>query len=161
MSDHPAGLEEILAAWYTNHRINEYLIDHISDEGMRCTLSRRGGRNVLRQFCHLHNVRYWQLEKRAPDLVEQLYKFATREEPDRAFLKACLADSTERVARFFERAVLGTGRARTHRKGVITSLSYFIAHESHHRGSILLTLKQCGHSPEQSVRYAIWDWDRM
>lgn len=34
------------------------------------------------------------------------------------------------------------------------------AHESHHSGNILLTLKQSGHPVQQDVRYAIWDWDR-
>ena len=46
-------------------------------------------------------------------------------------------------------------------KGIFTTLSYFIAHESHHRGSVILTLKECGYNLEQSERYAIWDWDRM
>lgn len=50
---------------------------------------------------------------------------------------------------------------RGFKKGLVTSIAYFIAHESHHRGSILLTLKQCGHPVDQESRYAIWDWDRM
>ena len=29
------------------------------------------------------------------------------------------------------------------------------------RGSILLTLKQCGHSVDSAVRYSIWDWDKV
>jgi uncharacterized damage-inducible protein DinB len=40
-------------------------------------------------------------------------------------------------------------------------LGYFIAHESHHRGSILLTLKQSGHPVDKKTAYAIWDWDRI
>ena len=47
------------------------------------------------------------------------------------------------------------------KKGVVSMLGYFIAHESHHRGSILLTLKECGHKVDQKVQYKIWDWDRM
>lgn len=39
-------------------------------------------------------------------------------------------------------------------------MGYFIAHESHHRGNILLTLKQCGHRLDQDTQYAIWDWTR-
>ena len=49
--------EQLLEAWRINNRINLFLIDRISAEGMRCTLSQRGGRNVARQFAHLHNVR--------------------------------------------------------------------------------------------------------
>lgn len=37
----------------------------------------------------------------------------------------------------------------------------WIPHESHHRVSILLTLKECGHNLNQEARNAIWGWDRM
>jgi uncharacterized damage-inducible protein DinB len=152
---------ELIEAWRTNHRINLFLIARISDEGMRCTLSQRGGRNVVRQFCHLHNVRFWHLEARARDLAQGLHKFETLDEPDRETLKRHLEASAERVATFLERAATGSGKARTSKKGVISTLAYFVAHESHHRGSILLTLKQCGHKVDQASSYAIWDWDKM
>lgn len=54
-----------------------------------------------------------------------------------------------------------SGSARTFKKGILNHIAYFIAHESHHRGSILLTLKACGHKVDQETAYAIWDWDRM
>jgi hypothetical protein len=38
---------QVLETWRTNNRINLFLIDQISDEGMQCTLSKRGGRNVV------------------------------------------------------------------------------------------------------------------
>ena len=82
------ALPQLLEAWRTNNRINLYLIDAIDKEGMQCTLSKRGGRNVVRQFAHIHNNRFWQLEKRAKDLADGLHKYATNEEPTRAFLKS-------------------------------------------------------------------------
>ncbi len=154
-------LDQILEAWHTNNRINLFLIDHISDEGMKCTLSKRGGRNVVRQFAHLHNNRVWHLEKRAKDLAEGLYKFETNEEPDKEKLKACLIESAEHLETFFRQSVTGNVKRRSFKKGIIPYLGYFIAHESHHRGSILLTLKQCGHNLDQESRYAIWNWDKM
>jgi len=45
------------------------------------------------------------------------------------------------------------------KKGIFTTLSYFIAHESHHRGSILLTLKEAGYNLDKDDRDAIWSWD--
>ena len=63
-------VEPILEAWHTNNRINLFLIERISEEGLRCTLSTRGGRDVARQFCHMHNIRLWQLnQRRAKDLA--------------------------------------------------------------------------------------------
>ena len=83
-------LSELLEAWRTNDRINFFLIDRISPEGMKCSLSKRGGRNVVRQFAHLHNNRVYQLENRARDLAEKLVKFESKEEPSKAKLKKYL-----------------------------------------------------------------------
>ncbi len=153
--------DQLLEAWRTNNRINLYLIDHISDEGMACTLSKRGGRSVLKQFTHLHNVRFWQLEARAADLAEGLEKFATQDEPDKETLKAALVASGERMETFLSECMDGRPKRRIFKKGVATNLGYLIAHESHHRGNILLTLKTCGHNLDKKVRYAIWNWDKM
>lgn len=155
------ALEQLLETWRTNNRIHLFLIDRISAEGMKCTLSKRGGRNVVRQFAHLNNVRVWHLENRARDLAEGLYKFATHEEPDKERLKECLLASAKRIETFLEQCVAGIGKRRSFKLGVIATVGYFIAHESHHRGNILLTLKECGHKLDQQTQYALWNWDKM
>lgn len=154
-------LEEILEAWYTNNRINLFLIEHISEEGMKCTLSKRGGRNVVRQFAHIHNNRVWHLERRAPELARELYKFETQEEPEKIQLVECLNNSADKIAQYFQEVYNGTVARKTFKKGIVPYLGYFISHESHHRGSILLTLKECGHPLDQATRYAIWNWDNL
>jgi uncharacterized damage-inducible protein DinB len=153
--------EQIVEAWRTNQRIHLFLIEKISDEGMLCTLSTRGGRNVVRQFAHLNNVRFWHLERRAPDLAAGLRKFATAEEPEKPVLVEALEASAERIERFLLEALDGAPRRRVFKRGVIQTLGYLISHESHHRGSILLTLKQSGHKLDQASSYGIWDWDRI
>lgn len=86
-------LDQLLETWRTNNRINLFLIDQISEEGMKCTLSKRGGRNVVRQFAHLHNVRVSHLQNRAKDLAEGLHLFDTYDEPDKETLKQNLNTS--------------------------------------------------------------------
>ena len=160
MSD-PSPLEPILQAWRTNQRINLRLLQHISPEGLRDTLSTRGGRSVSRQFAHLHTVRVWHLEARAKPLAEGARKFATKDEPGRAELIEALEDSAGRIEELFTRAAEGAMRVRLPKRGAVQFLAYLVAHESHHRGNILLTLKQCGHAVPQEDRFAIWDWDRI
>ncbi len=154
-------LPELLEAWRTNDRINFFLIDRISPEGMKCSLSKRGGRNVVRQFAHLHNNRVYLLENRARDLAEQLDKFESKEEPSKAELKKYLKASGKQLEIFFEDCLAGKPKRRGFKKGVIAHLGYLISHESHHRGSILLTLKECGHKLDPETQMAIWNWDRI
>lgn len=153
--------DELLEAWRTNERINLFLIDSISAAGMRCTLSRRGGRDVARQFGHLHDVRVWHLQKRAKDLAEGLEPFATKISPSKAQLRKALKASGEAVGEFLAGVLAGEPKRRGFRKGVHTTLAYFVAHESHHRGNILLTLKECGHNLDRAKQYAIWGWDTL
>lgn len=157
--------EQLVEAWQTNNRINLFLVDKISDAGMKCTLSKRGGREVARQFAHLHDVRFYHLDKRAKDLAEGLVPFQSKGAkavvPTKAQLRNALNASGKAVAVFLGDVLDGVSRRRGFKKGVFTTLAYLIAHESHHRGSILLTLKECGHALDQNARYAIWGWDQI
>ncbi len=154
-------LDQLLEAWRTNNRINLFLIDHIDDDGMTCTLSRRGGRDVARQFAHMHNVRVWHLEKRAKDLARGLAPFPTKGTPARDDLASALTASGRKIETFLAGVLAGEARRRGFKKGVFATLGYFIAHESHHRGSIILTLKECGHPLVKQARDAIWGWDQI
>jgi uncharacterized damage-inducible protein DinB len=154
------GAGELVSERRTNHRINLILIDAISEEGMGCTLSKRGGRDVARQFAHLHNVRIWQLERRAKDLAEGLVTFESKDSPSKDRLKEALSASASGVEQLLAGVLDGDAGRKGFKKGIFTTLSYFVAHESHHRGSILLTLKQSGHAVPKDVAFGIWDWDR-
>jgi uncharacterized damage-inducible protein DinB len=55
----------------------------------------------------------------------------------------------------------GRPKRRGLRRGLFATFGYLVAHESHHRGSILLTLKECGHPAPKEARDAIWGWDQI
>ena len=153
--------DDTLEAWRTNNRISLFLIDRISAPGMRCTLSKRGGRGVAGQFGHMHNNRVWHLEKRAKDLAEGLDIFPPKTHPTKAALKKAFIASGNAIEAFLTDLAAGTPKRRGFKKGIPSALAYFVAHESHHRGTILLTLKECGHNLDQDTRYAIWGmWDK-
>ena len=153
--------EQLIEAWRTNNRINMLLIDRIADEGMSCTLSKRGGRGVAGEFAHIHNVRVWHLEKRAKDLAEGLVIFETGVVPAKAQLRKALKASAKGVEALLVGVLNGEAKRRGFKKGLFTTLSYFVAHEAHHRGRILLTLKVSGQTLDKNTQMAIWGWDQI
>ena len=108
----------------------------------------------------MHNIRRAQLEGRAKELVGNLVKFESKYSPTRDELKNALGASCEAVGTFLTDVLTGRPKRRGMRKGLFTTFAYFIAHESHHRGGIMLTLKQTGHMPAKDVTYGIWGWDQ-
>jgi uncharacterized damage-inducible protein DinB len=150
--------DQLIEAWRTNHRINLMLIDTIKTEGWTSTLSVRGGRGVAGEFAHMHNVRLYHLEKRTKDLADGLEKFPTKFVPTKAQLKKAMTASTKRIETLLVGVLNDEPGRRGFKKGIFTTLAYFISHEAHHRGRILLTLKVSGHTLANPMQ--IWDWDR-
>jgi len=153
--------DELVEAWRTNCRINLLLIDKIKDAGMSSTLSTRGGRGVAGEFAHMHNVRVWHLQKRAKDLAEGLAVFETKTVPSKAQLKKALKASAKGIEALLVGALNGEAKRRGFKKGIFTTLAYFVAHEAHHRGRILLTLKVSGQTLDKNTQMAIWGWDQI
>ena len=153
-------LEQLVETWRINNRINLFLIERITVAGMTSTLSTRGGRDVAGQFAHLHNVRLGWLDVGAKDLAKGLAKFPGKESPTKARLRDALTASGAAIERWIVRAVDDGGRAKGFKRGIVPAIGYFIAHDSHHRGSVLLTLKLTGHKVDTETQYGIWEWDK-
>ena len=101
------------------------------------------------------------MEKRAKDLAEELVKFGSKYSPTRQELGEALTASPEAIAVYLGDGLEGKTKRRGFKKGIFTTLAYFVAHEAHHRGGILLTLKQCGYMPSKDAVYDIWGlWDQ-
>lgn len=152
--------EQLLAAWQTHHKMNLLLIDNITDAGMQKTLSTRGGRRVYEQFIHIHNVRVQWLEVCAKDIYKK-YKVLDKEAAfDRKGLRKAIEDSAKGIEELLSRSWDDAGKVKGFKKGVIPMLGYFISHESHHRGNILLTLKQSGEKIPDTVKWGLWEWGK-
>jgi uncharacterized damage-inducible protein DinB len=148
---------QIIDTWQINNHANLLLLDNIDTEGLSATLSTRGGRTIAQQFAHLHNVRLEWLKVSANDLLSKQTKIDPKISLTRLILKSRLTESGDAVAVMLERAV-ENGKVKGFKRGPIPMLGYLIAHDAHHRGSILLTLKQSGHPVPQEVRDGIWNW---
>jgi len=153
--------EQLADAWRTNCRINRLLIESISDDGWLCTLSKRGGRGVAGEFAHMHNLRLAQLEKRGKDLAAGVPKLKPSEQPSKEIMLAALDASDPAIEALLCGVLGGEPKRRGFRKGIFTTLSYFVSHEAHHRGRMLLTLKVSGETLDRTTQMQIWGWDQL
>jgi len=135
------------------------VLDGLPQEALAATLSARGGRDIARQLAHVHEVRAAFLRK--TDIPEGITHFAKGESPSKAALRRALEQSADAVERLIRRAWADGGRVGGFKRGIVVLLGYLIAHESHHRGSILLTAKQTGHPLSEDLRWGIWGWDKI
>ena len=152
--------DQLLDTWQINNRMNLLLMDNITDAGMQKTLSTRGGRTVHLQFVHMHNVRMQWLEVSAKDIIKKFKALDKEKAFDRKALRKAFEDSAKGIEEMLARSWDDGGKVKGFKKGVIPMVGYFVSHESHHRGNILLTLKQCGEKIPDTVKWGLWEWGK-
>jgi uncharacterized damage-inducible protein DinB len=146
-------MEQLVEAWQIHNRIHIYLLANI-DENYLKDVSASKGRTVGEQFAHIHNVRMMWLKVADASLFEALNKIE-KENITKEILVQELNASAGAIAQLLAKS---DGKIKGFKPNVTAFLAYLISHESHHRGQIMLSLKQSGHPVDKKVQFGIWEW---
>lgn len=148
-------IKQIIETWEIHNRINLYLLNAIKEEYLE-DISASKGRNVGELFAHIHNVRLMWLKAANPDLLKGQNKIEKRT-LSKILLSDELINSSIAISSLLQNG-FEQGKIKGFKPHPAAFLGYLISHESHHRGQIMLCLKQSGHPVDQKVQYGLWEW---
>jgi uncharacterized damage-inducible protein DinB len=146
--------EALLRAFDTNDRINQYLLESLSDAAWTAHPPGGKGRTIAAIAAHMHNVRVmWLKAAKWADVPEQLARDVTRAAAAEAF-----ARSRDALAAVLADALAGEGRVKGFRPDAAGFFGYLVAHDAHHRGQIAMQARQVGHPISQKAMFGMWEW---
>ena len=151
---------EVVAAWKRHQKLVLFLLTKIPEKQLSAVPLSSKGRDVARQFAHMNRTRLGWLSFHATGQKPELPKSSAGERPKKAELKKALTASGKAIEELLASSLRGEARVRLFGKSPVRWMTYLVEHEAHHRGSILLALKQSGFVlPEEVLVKGLWgEW---
>jgi uncharacterized damage-inducible protein DinB len=158
----------ILDAWSTNNRITIYLVEQLPDALWTAAIPGAPRRTVRMIAGHLHNARCMWIKTLGRPHGLKVPTPVDRRHVSRAQLIRALKASGDGIARLLDFGVESGGQIPPTKAYVWRNLpldvghvlAYFVAHEGHHRGQLVLVARQLEHRLPAAVSNGLWLWTK-
>jgi hypothetical protein len=158
--------QAIIAAWRTNNRATTYLVEQLPPAVWSRQVPGISRLTVGMIAAHIHNSRCsWIRSIGARHGVKVPRRVDLRRVRPKELVLA-LSRSSKGMIGLIELGIAGGGRVpRATWQNFPTDLehflSYFAAHEGHHRGQLIMVARQLGHRLPRTVAAGVWQWTRL
>ena len=158
----------LLDAWRTNNRVTIFLIEHLTPELWKATVPGAPRRTVRMIAGHIHNARCMWIKTLGKEHGIAVPSAVNRHKVEPGELIPALGRSSRGIIRLLS---LGCDRGgmipgsssytwRNLPLDVGHVLTYFVAHEGHHRGQIVMLARQLGHRLPIEITGGLWQWTK-
>ncbi|MGE5243422.1 MAG: DinB family protein [Betaproteobacteria bacterium] len=163
----PADLDEtLLASWRTNNRVTAYLVEHLPAALWNASVPGAPRRTIRMIAGHVHNSRCMWLRTLGREHGIAVPAAVDRRKVTRRELLSALGRSSTGIEALLELGIAAGGRVPPSKAYVWRNLpldvphvlTYFVAHEGHHRGQIVLLARQLGHRLPGNISAGLWQW---
>lgn len=168
MKSDPDQREMLLAAWRTNNRVTVFLLEHLTPELWGASVPGAPRRTVRMIAGHLHNARCMWIKTLGGEHGIVVPRAVNRHKVEPKELIPALGRSSRGIVSLL---TLGCDRGgsipasssyvwRNLPLDVGHVLTYFVAHEGHHRGQIVMLACQLGYRLPVEITGGLWHFSK-
>jgi len=160
--------DTILDAWKTNNRVTVFLIEHLPAELWEAKVPGAPRRTIRMLAGHIHNARCMWIRTLGKGHGITVPRSVDRQKVTSADLVPALERSSTGILNLLKFGCDQGGTIpatpayvwRNLPLDVGHVLGYFITHEGHHRGQIVMLARQLGHRLPVEVTGGLWHWTK-
>lgn len=167
----PISLDQqkmLLDAWRTSNRVTVFLVEHLPPELWEAKVPGAPRRTVRMIAGHIHNARCMWIKTLGKEHGIAVPQSVNRQTVSRTHLIRALGQSNRGIVSLLK---LGLDRGgmippsssytwRNLPLDVAHVLTYFVAHEGHHRGQIVMIARQLGHRLPVEITGGLWHFTK-
>ncbi|MEP6708094.1 MAG: DinB family protein [Pyrinomonadaceae bacterium] len=168
MKSAPDQWDMLLSAWRTNNRVTVFLFEHLPHELWGATVPGAPRRTVRMIAGHIHNARCTWIKTLGKEQGIAAPRAVNRHKVEPKQLIAALGQSSRGIISLLtlgcdQGGTIPASSSYTWRNlplDVGHVLSYFVAHEGHHRGQIVMLARQLGYRLPVEITGGLWHWSK-
>lgn len=160
--------EMLLDAWRTNNRVTAFLIENLPPELWGAAVPGSPRKTVRMIAGHIHNARCMWIRSLGKEHGIVVAQSVNRHKVERKELLVALQQSSRGIINLLTLGLERGGQIPLSKSYAWRNLpldvghvvTYFVAHEGHHRGQIVMIARQLGHRLPVEITGGIWHWSK-